>query len=100
MGGGGKGDGGAFQRRDESTMEVIGQFVGNIKSFNPQKGFGFIECDGLKAAGYTNDVYLHHTKVGSLYKVGNFQAGAQVMFTAFLNARGQPQARDLQDATF
>mmetsp|Transcript_127714 Transcript_127714/g.284687 ORF Transcript_127714/g.284687 Transcript_127714/m.284687 type:complete len:115 (-) Transcript_127714:12-356(-) len=72
------------------VQQVLGQFAGTIKSFNPTNGFGFIHCDDLKAQGYQNDVYMHHSQIG------DFQPGQQVMFTAYLNKKGQPQSMDLQ----
>merc|ERR1719150_744861 len=72
------------------VQQVLGQFQGVIKSFNPKNGFGFIRCEALQAQGYTNDVYLHHTQIGE------FGPGSQVMFTAYLNKKGQPQSMELK----
>lgn len=83
---GGGGGGGA--RPD--VQQVLGRFQGVVKSFNAAGGFGFILCDSLKAAGYPNDVYLHHSQIGS------FQPGSPVSFTAYLNKKGQPQAMELE----
>merc|ERR1712176_1500462 len=74
------------------VQQVLGQFLGIIKSFNSKNGFGFISCEALQQQGYTNDVYLHHNQVGG------FQPGQTIMFTAYLNKKGQPQAMDLQPA--
>lgn len=71
------------------VQQVLGQFVGVIKTFNSKNGFGFIECPQLKEQGFDRDVYLHHAQIGS------FQPGMQVTFTAYLNKRGQPQSMDL-----
>merc|ERR1712194_217095 len=40
---------------DKSGGE-LGDFTGTIKSFNPNKAYGFIECDELSEHG---DVFLH-----------------------------------------
>merc|ERR1719203_1635419 len=69
--------------------QIIGQFKGVIKSFNVKNGFGFIESQGLKDAGYPNDVFLHRNQVGEC------QPGMEVTFTAYLNKKGQPQSIDL-----
>jgi len=85
--GGGAGGGGG--KPDEQGE--LGQFTGPIKSFNQKNGYGFIDCAELKAQGY-NDVFLHHQQLGD-HKVGE-----QVTFTAYVNSKGQPQAKDLQGA--
>mmetsp|Transcript_16611 Transcript_16611/g.38985 ORF Transcript_16611/g.38985 Transcript_16611/m.38985 type:complete len:270 (+) Transcript_16611:38-847(+) len=72
------------------VQQVLGQFLGTIKSFHAKNGFGFIQCEALQQQGYQNDVYLHHNQIGE------FQPGHLVMFTAYLNRKGQPQAMDLQ----
>eukprot|EP00931_Biecheleriopsis_adriatica_P026109 TRINITY_DN1590_c0_g2_i2.p1 TRINITY_DN1590_c0_g2~~TRINITY_DN1590_c0_g2_i2.p1 ORF type:complete len:442 (+),score=104.25 TRINITY_DN1590_c0_g2_i2:175-1326(+) len=86
MTGEGKGTG-----KDAPNQEVLGEFYGIIKSYNPVKGFGFIACDALKEA-YNGDVYLHNRYVGD-YKVGQ-----EVKFQAFLH-NGRLQGRHLEDAT-
>jgi len=68
----------------------LGSFSGFIKSFNSNKGYGFINCEDLQAMGYKNDVFLHHAQLGS------HEVGGTVQFTAFLNGKNQPQAKDLQ----
>merc|ERR1719198_378280 len=68
---------------------VIGTFLGTVKSFRAAYGYGFIDCPDLKQQGF-NDVFLHHQQVGS------FQIGDSFQFTAYLNSKGQPQAKDLQ----
>lgn len=70
----------------------LGRMVGLIKSFNASTGYGFIQCPKLQQLGYTNDAFLHHEQLGS------FDVGAEVAFTAFVNSKGQPQAKDLQPA--
>mmetsp|Transcript_80291 Transcript_80291/g.227385 ORF Transcript_80291/g.227385 Transcript_80291/m.227385 type:complete len:328 (+) Transcript_80291:108-1091(+) len=106
MGGGGMGgcgSGGGVQKklganqppkkRSRLDESILGEFVGVIKRFNPTSGFGFIACDEVKAMGYDNDVFLHHSHLG------NFEVGAQVKFTCYLNTKNQPQCRDLEDAS-
>lgn len=64
--------------------------VGRIKSFNAQKGFGFVECPDLYEV-FGNDVFIHHRQVGA------FQAGDDVSFAVALNKDNKPQAYDLSD---
>lgn len=72
-------------------VATLGQFAGVIKSFNNKDGygFGFIQSDGMKALGYTNDVYLHHLQLNGC------EVSQEVSFIAYLNKKGQPQARDV-----
>merc|ERR1712203_472220 len=81
----GKGkDKGPTPGQNVDGVETIGEeFVGTIKSFNAQKGWGFIECADLKAV-YGNDVFLHHAQLGE------FEVGSTVQFAAFLNQGGKP----------
>lgn len=72
------------------AASTLGRFNGAIRSFDPMKGCGFVGCNDLQAQGYTNDAILNHQELGA------FDVGAQVSFTAFLNAQGQLQAKDLQ----
>lgn len=72
------------------VQQVLGDYVGMIKSYNQAQGYGFIECEALKQQGYTNDVYLHHSQIK------DFTPNSQVAFTVYLNRKGQPQAMDLQ----
>jgi len=71
--------------------QILGKFMGSIKSFNPKSGYGFIECPDLKAQGHQKDVFLNHQQLGE------FEVGASIQFTAFLNNKGCPQAKDLED---
>lgn len=84
-----KGGGGKGLQVDDS--QVLGDFMGSIKSFNPKSGYGFIDCPDLRAQGHDKDVFLHHQQLGE------FEVGAQIQFTAFLNQKGSPQAKDLKD---
>lgn len=66
-----------------------GKYHGWIKSFNTQKGFGFIHCNDTLAL-YQRDVFLHKAQIGDL-KIGSF-----VSFRCEVNKQGMPQAKDLQ----
>jgi len=91
-GGGKTKDVGHFQADRPEERELLGEFVGTVKSFNYKSmvGFGFIECEELKAQGHQNDVFVHHSEIGLCH------VGDEVLFTAYLNSKGQPQAKDLQ----
>lgn len=93
--GGNKGSAGKGKKRllpADDPGQVLGQFIGVIKKYDMNNGFGFVECPEVKSQGFTNDCFLHHTQLGP------FQVGSQVQFTCFVNAKGQPQCRDLQEA--
>merc|ERR1719424_327519 len=73
-----------------SGAPVLGKFSGTIKGFNPKQGRGFISSPDLAATGKSGEVLLNHEELGE------FDVGAQVCFTAFLNGSGQPEAKDLE----
>ncbi|OLP91173.1 hypothetical protein AK812_SmicGene27158 [Symbiodinium microadriaticum] len=62
---------------------------GFIKSFNTEKGFGFIACEELYNV-FGNDVFL----VGQ--QMGSFNVGDEVSFAVALNKDNKPQAYDLR----
>merc|ERR1712232_871644 len=61
---------------------------GKIKSYNADKGFGFIECP-YTFAQYNRDVFLHKAQIGSL------KVGQTVTFKCEVNKQGMPQAKDV-----
>jgi len=69
---------------------ATGRFQGHVKSFNVQKGFGFIECPEAHQV-YGRDVFLHKAQIGTL------QIGSQVSFAVEMNKTNMPQARDLME---
>lgn len=84
MRGGKKGDA-------KGNQVVLGEFLGVVKNYNTEKGFGFIACDALSGQ-VEGDVYLHQKQVGV------FQVGDEVRFQAYLH-NGRLQGRDLKVAT-
>jgi len=80
---GGKGAGG-------SSGPVLGRFSGTIESFNPKSGNGSIRCAELQAQGHAAEVFLNQEELGE------FDVGAQVSCTVFVNAKGQNEAKDLE----
>lgn len=66
-----------------------GRYRGKIKSFNPEKGFGFIDCAETYAQ-FNRDVFLHKAQFGDM------AVGTEVTFSVETNKQGMPQAKDLQ----
>mmetsp|Transcript_9071 Transcript_9071/g.27960 ORF Transcript_9071/g.27960 Transcript_9071/m.27960 type:complete len:313 (+) Transcript_9071:3-941(+) len=74
--------------------QLLGEFLGVVRSINNEGGFGFIASDMLKAQGVTEDAYVHK------HYLDGFAVGSEVSFIAFLDGRnGRPRAKDLKDAT-
>merc|ERR1719321_2260235 len=71
---------------------TTGRFHGRIKSFNAQKGFGFIECPEAHAV-YGRDVFLHKAQIA------DFNIGSEVNFSVEMNKTNMPQARDITEAS-
>eukprot|EP00933_Yihiella_yeosuensis_P017410 TRINITY_DN1454_c0_g2_i1.p1 TRINITY_DN1454_c0_g2~~TRINITY_DN1454_c0_g2_i1.p1 ORF type:complete len:379 (-),score=97.89 TRINITY_DN1454_c0_g2_i1:63-1199(-) len=61
---------------------------GKIKSFNAEKGYGFIESPRIFQQ-YGRDLFVHKAQLG------NFKVGDEVHLTFTLNEQGYPQAKDL-----
>merc|ERR1712096_283264 len=104
--------------------EVLGEVTGTIKNFTKEKGYGFISsidltrlfpqagkpqmcrfflegrCAKGAACGFAHgdqsadneprDVFVHQ------HHLKEFQVGETVLFTAYLNSKGQAQAKDLK----
>merc|ERR1740139_1242304 len=73
-----------------STVLTGNRFLGVVKSFNEEKGFGFIRSDEVHSS-HGQDVFLHHRQLGS------FAVGSLVTFAVKVNDKGQPRAYDLTD---
>lgn len=84
-----RGSGGS---QDDAPQEET--FVGQVKSYAPQQGYGFIECQDTFDK-YKSDVFLHKNQVenGPLKRVSK---GDSVRFSVEMNKKGRPQARNLQ----
>merc|ERR1712129_436937 len=63
-----------------------GPFIGIVKSYNADTGYGFIECSVTKDL-FAQDIFLHKSQVMS-----GLDVGSNVSFQVRLNKRGQPQA--------
>jgi len=64
------------------------RFQGRVKSFNTEKGYGFIES-GEAYGIHGRDVFLHKAHLGE------HAVGAFVSFVVEINKQGMPQGRDL-----
>lgn len=74
--------------------QILGTFLGVVRTVDEDKGFGFITSDQLRGQGINEDCYVHKHYLGR-----EFNVGSEVSFTAFLDARnGRPRAKDLKDA--
>mmetsp|Transcript_109884 Transcript_109884/g.342517 ORF Transcript_109884/g.342517 Transcript_109884/m.342517 type:complete len:661 (+) Transcript_109884:174-2156(+) len=78
------------QDRNAREQSADRRFIGAIKSFCSEKGYGFIsssECFRI----YERDVYLHQVQIGIL------QEDRLVSFSVVCNKKGQPQARQVRE---
>eukprot|EP00439_Symbiodinium_sp_Y106_P015097 s6791_g2.t1 len=80
------------KRKWQDADAELGHFMGRIKAFNAEKGFGFIVSEELASLGYLEDVFL----LAKDAPRPTCEAGHVVAFKAFLNSRGHPQAKDVE----
>lgn len=65
-------------------------YTGTVKSFNAEKGFGFLACEETFAI-FSRDVFLHHSQLSG------FAQGDTVFFRIDVDrTKGTPKARQLQ----
>jgi cold shock CspA family protein len=64
--------------------------LGTLKSFSPAQGYGFIACEEV-FANYQRDAYFDKSQLPS----SNWHFGQTVEFVVIHNARGHPQARQI-----
>lgn len=76
----------------EPAANHLGRYVGVVKSFNPEKGYGFISSPQLRERGYESDVFVHHTQVL------DFKQGSVVGFQAYVDSKNRLKGRALQSA--
>merc|ERR1712232_714579 len=87
----------SWQKGANVTQKVIPspdsdtRYEGVIKSFFPEKKYGFISCEVLSAS-HGGDVFLSDQEIGS------HAAGEYVSFQVAFNSSNRPQARNLQAA--
>jgi len=85
-GGYGHGGGGGYDRSQDFAGR---RFRGMIQSYNPQSGFGFIECRETEEI-FRKDIYVAREEVRDA------QIGSHVTFSLGFNARGLPQAKNMK----
>mmetsp|Transcript_36113 Transcript_36113/g.84639 ORF Transcript_36113/g.84639 Transcript_36113/m.84639 type:complete len:526 (+) Transcript_36113:124-1701(+) len=81
----------APKRTRTTTLNGGPMLMGNVKSFNPQKGFGFITCP---ATG--GDFFFLRTSLPAEYQQNDALAGVPVQFYAATASDGRQQAENLQ----
>jgi len=64
--------------------------LGTLKSFSPAQGYGFIACEEV-FSNYQRDVYFDKSQLPT----NNWHFGQTVEFVVYHNARGHPQARQI-----
>jgi len=64
--------------------------LGTLKSFSPAQGYGFIACDEV-FSNYQRDVYFDKSQLPR----NNWHFGQTLEFVVIHNARGHPQARQI-----
>lgn len=85
------------KRKWQDANAELGHFMGRIKAFNAEKGFGFIVSEELASLGYLEDVFLLAKDAPQRPTCEAGPGPGQVVaFRAFLNARGHPQAKDAE----
>eukprot|EP00435_Cladocopium_sp_Y103_P035027 s1584_g9.t1 len=70
-----------------ATPDSFTDHEGKVKSYNKEKGFGFIEC-ATTFSTFRRDVFLHKQQAEGL------EVGDAVSFEVAMNAQGNPQARN------
>jgi len=75
--------------RNASTSSELRR-LGTLKSFSPAQGYGFIACEEV-FSNYQRDVYFDKSQLPS----ANWNFGQTVEFMVIHNARGHPQARQI-----
>merc|ERR1712137_966560 len=68
----------------------LGECIGQIKSFNDKKGYGFIISEDVQGQGFNDDIFVH----GQMIK--NFKQGMTVKFTCVINKENKPVAINLK----
>lgn len=79
------------RRSMETTSGSPEWHLGLVKTYSVKDGFGFITCT-LAHQKYSSDVFLHKDQMAEGVQVS---PGTVVAFTLHENAKGKPQARDV-----
>ncbi|CAD7950841.1 unnamed protein product [Amoebophrya sp. A120] len=73
---------------EQDPDPACGRFRGSIKSWWPEKGYGFLECEHTFSM-YGCDIYINRLAIGL------FQKHDEVFFSVELNKEGKPQGKNL-----
>eukprot|EP00415_Alexandrium_ostenfeldii_P004869 UN4869 len=79
-----------FRHVGEVWVPPTKNFVGRVKAFSKEKGFGFIECDDTRHI-FNSDIFLHWKQ----FEEAGLEKGCLATFTVEVNAKGRPQARNV-----
>lgn len=78
---------------DWSTQNLIGKaFVGTVKIWEEEKGWGFVQCDQTMAT-FGKDMFIHKRECG---ETGDLRVGSVIQFTADLGRDGRPEVRNVR----
>lgn len=80
------------QESDGKPDVELGSFMGVIKSFSHETGYGFISCAALRAQGQQRDVFVHHLQIQGL------KVSFGVRFEAYLDKKSRLKAKSLSAA--
>eukprot|EP00931_Biecheleriopsis_adriatica_P056214 TRINITY_DN332_c1_g4_i1.p1 TRINITY_DN332_c1_g4~~TRINITY_DN332_c1_g4_i1.p1 ORF type:complete len:349 (-),score=103.38 TRINITY_DN332_c1_g4_i1:83-1063(-) len=80
------------QVASKTTTGPVPRELGRIKSFNEEKGYGFIDCPRVFQQ-FGRDAFVHKAQMNG------FKVGDEVTLVVTLNDSGLPQAKDLQSTT-
>eukprot|EP00927_Polykrikos_kofoidii_P083249 TRINITY_DN8486_c0_g1_i1.p1 TRINITY_DN8486_c0_g1~~TRINITY_DN8486_c0_g1_i1.p1 ORF type:complete len:551 (+),score=124.15 TRINITY_DN8486_c0_g1_i1:124-1776(+) len=70
---------------------IPGRFYGTVKSYNPEKGFGFVACSQTLPI-FNRDIFVHRREM----ERSQAPVSVAVSFFVELNGEGHPQARNMQ----
>eukprot|EP00929_Paragymnodinium_shiwhaense_P007040 TRINITY_DN110_c0_g1_i2.p2 TRINITY_DN110_c0_g1~~TRINITY_DN110_c0_g1_i2.p2 ORF type:complete len:408 (-),score=140.51 TRINITY_DN110_c0_g1_i2:82-1305(-) len=79
----GQGERGPMAKEVRVLARESGGYLGTVKSFNPTKGFGFIECEQTQAM-YNKDVFFMKSSLGG----SACESGAKVTFQVQESEKG------------
>jgi len=82
---------GSVQDAELTNKDPNQVYTGTVKSYNAEKGFGFIVCPETYTQ-FGSDVFMHKDQVKGI------NVGDTVKFTLRFSLKGQPQAKDVDKA--
>mmetsp|Transcript_19883 Transcript_19883/g.46529 ORF Transcript_19883/g.46529 Transcript_19883/m.46529 type:complete len:273 (+) Transcript_19883:68-886(+) len=75
----------------KSWLDGSKTYVGRVKQYWPEKGFGFIACEETQSI-FQCDVFLHKKQMED----AQLERGNLVTFSVEVNAKSRPQARNVE----